>query len=87
MYGSSAALGIARASIEDAIQFGKQREQFGKPIAHNQAIQWMIADMTTEYESAWLLTHRAAWMKDGGQRYTREEFDQRYRDRFGDLEE
>jgi butyryl-CoA dehydrogenase len=66
------ALGIARASIEEAIAHAKERVQFGKPIAENQAIQWMIADMTTEYEAARLLTLRAAWLKDRGERYTRE---------------
>jgi len=66
------ALGIARASIEEAIAHAKERVQFGKPIAENQAIQWMIADMTTEYESARLLTLRAAWLKDRGERHTRE---------------
>jgi butyryl-CoA dehydrogenase len=66
------ALGIARASIEEAIAHAKERVQFGKPIAENQAIQWMIADMTTEYEAARLLTLRAAWLKDRGERYARE---------------
>jgi len=66
------ALGIARASIEEAIAHAKERVQFGKPIAENQAIQWMIADMTTEYEAARLLTLRAAWLKDRGERYSRE---------------
>lgn len=66
------ALGIARAAIEEAIAHAKERVQFGKPIAENQAIQWMIADMTTEYEAARLLTLRAAWLKDRGERYSRE---------------
>ena len=69
---ASQALGIARASIEAAVAFAKERKQFGKPIGANQAIQWMIADMTTEYESARLLTFRAAAMKDKGERYSRE---------------
>jgi alkylation response protein AidB-like acyl-CoA dehydrogenase len=69
---ASQALGIALASIEDAVEFSKQRVQFGKPISANEAIQWMLADMAVEYESAKLLTLRAAWMKDQGQRYSRE---------------
>jgi alkylation response protein AidB-like acyl-CoA dehydrogenase len=66
------ALGIARASIEDSIKFAKEREQFDQPIANFQAIQWMIADMWTEYEAAWLLNYRASLMKDKGLRYSKE---------------
>lgn len=66
------ALGIARASIEDAIKYAKEREQFGQPIANFQAIQWMIADMWCKYESARLLTWRASKMKDAGENYNRE---------------
>lgn len=69
---ASQALGIAKASIDVAISYSKERIQFGKPIAANQAIQWMIADMTTEYEAARLLTLQAAWMKDQKARYSRE---------------
>jgi butyryl-CoA dehydrogenase len=69
---ASQALGIAKASIDEAIAYSKERIQFGKPIAANQAIQWMIADMTTEYEAARLLTLQAAWMKDQKMRYSRE---------------
>lgn len=63
---ASQALGIARASIEDAAQYSKERYQFDQPIANFQAIQWMLADMQTEYDAAWLLTYRAALMKDQG---------------------
>ncbi len=66
------ALGIARASIEDAVKFAKEREQFDQPIANFQAIQWMLADMQTEYEAAWLLNFRASSMKDKGLRYSQE---------------
>ncbi len=66
------ALGIARGSIEDSIKFAKEREQFGQPIANFQAIQWMIADMWTEYEAAWLLNYRASLMKDRGLSYSQE---------------
>jgi alkylation response protein AidB-like acyl-CoA dehydrogenase len=69
---ASQALGIAKASIEDSCAYAKEREQFGAPIASFQAIQWMIADMATEYEAAWLLTYRASLMKDKGLRYTTE---------------
>jgi alkylation response protein AidB-like acyl-CoA dehydrogenase len=69
---ASQALGIARASIDDSIKFAKEREQFDQPIANFQAIQWMIADMCTEYEAAWLLTYRASLMKDKGLPYSKE---------------
>ncbi len=66
---ASQALGIARAAIEDATAYAKERVQFGRPIAKFQAIQWMIADLTTQYEAARLLTHRAAYLKDQGESY------------------
>ncbi|KKK80592.1 hypothetical protein LCGC14_2821960, partial [marine sediment metagenome] len=66
------ALGIARASIEDAIEYAKERVQFGHPIAEFQGIKWYLADMATEYEAAWLLTYRAALMKDLKLRYSKE---------------
>ncbi len=69
---ASQALGIARAAIEDAAAYAKERVQFGKPIAKLQAIQWMIADLTTQYEAARLLTHRAAYLKDQGESYGKE---------------
>ncbi len=69
---SSQALGIARAAIDDAIKYSQERIQFDQPISNFQAIQWMIADMWTEYEAAWLLTYRASKMKDMGMDYSRE---------------
>lgn len=69
---ASQALGIAKASIEDSILYSKEREQFDQPISKFQAIQWMLADMATEYEAAWLLTYRASLMKDKGLRYSKE---------------
>ncbi len=66
------ALGIARGSIEEAIKYAKEREQFSQVIASFQSIQWMIADMWTEYEAAWLLNYRASLMKDRGLRYSME---------------
>lgn len=58
------ALGIAQRAFDLAVIHAKQRETFGKPIATNQAIQWMIADMGTRIEAARLLTHKAAALKD-----------------------
>lgn len=58
------ALGIAQRALDLAIEYAKQREQFGKPISSFQAIQWMIADMQTKIEAARLLTWKAATLKD-----------------------
>lgn len=61
------ALGIARACLEDAVDYALQRKTFGKPIAQHQAIQWKLADMATELDAARLLTLRAAAIKDAKQ--------------------
>ncbi len=65
-------VGIARGALEDSIQYAKEREQFGRPIAQFQAIQWMIADMATRVDAARLLVHRAAMMKDKGETVIKE---------------
>ena len=67
---AAVAIGIARAAMEHAIDYSKQRTQFGKPIAQFQAIQFMIADMAADIEAARLLTHKSAWLLDEGQRNT-----------------
>jgi alkylation response protein AidB-like acyl-CoA dehydrogenase len=56
------ALGIARAAYEYALDYAKQRVQFGRPIIENQAIAFALADMRTEIDAARLLVWRAAWM-------------------------
>jgi len=66
------AVGLARAALEAAIPYAKQREQFGKPISSFQAIQFMLADMATEVDAARLLTWRAAWLKDQGKPFEKE---------------
>jgi butyryl-CoA dehydrogenase len=66
------ATGIARGAMEDAASYAKERRQFGKPIADFQAIQWMIADMATRIEASWVLTGRAAALKDAGKPFARE---------------
>jgi alkylation response protein AidB-like acyl-CoA dehydrogenase len=66
------ALGISAAAYEAALNYSKQREQFGRPICSFQAIQWKIADMATRLDAARLLTYRAAWAKDQGGRYSEE---------------
>jgi alkylation response protein AidB-like acyl-CoA dehydrogenase len=66
------AAGIARGAMEDAAAYAKERRQFGKAIAEFQAIQWMLADMTTRIEASWMLTCRAAALKDAGRPFGRE---------------
>jgi butyryl-CoA dehydrogenase len=66
------ALGIARAALEEAVAYAKDRKAFGQPIANFQAIQFMLADMATEVDAARLLIWRAASMKDRGVRFTAE---------------
>ena len=57
------ALGIGRAALEQAIAHAKTREQFGRPIASFEAIQWMIADTATELDAARMLMWKAATIK------------------------
>lgn len=64
---AACALGVARASLEQAVRHSKLREQFGKPIAEFQGIGFMLADMATSLDAARLLVQRAAWLKDQGQ--------------------
>ena len=64
------ALGISQAAYEAALEYAKQREQFGRPLVKFQAIQWKIAEMALRIDAARLLTHRAAWLKDQGERYS-----------------
>ncbi|MGE5699118.1 MAG: acyl-CoA dehydrogenase [Deltaproteobacteria bacterium] len=66
------AIGIGRASLEDALAYAKDRKQFGQPISEFQAIQWMLADMATEIDAARLLAYRAAWLKDRKARHSKE---------------
>jgi len=63
------ALGIAGGAYELAVEYAKQREAFGKPIAQHQAIAFKLADMATEIEAAKLMVYRAAWLKDQGMDY------------------
>jgi alkylation response protein AidB-like acyl-CoA dehydrogenase len=66
------AVGIARGAIDLARIHARQREQFGRPIASFQAVQWMLAEATTEIEAARLLALRAAALKDAGKSFTAE---------------
>jgi len=65
-------VGIARGAFEDALEYAKQRQQFGRPIGKFQAIQWMLSDMATEIDAARLLVFRAADMEDKNIRFTKE---------------
>lgn len=56
------AVGIARAAYEFALEYAKERVQFGRPIITNQAISFLLADMAVEIDCARLLCWRAAWM-------------------------
>ena len=58
------ALGIAEGAFERALEYSKERKQFGKPISSFQAIQFKLADMAMRIEAARLLTYRAAWLKN-----------------------
>ncbi|MCC7013280.1 MAG: acyl-CoA dehydrogenase family protein [Planctomycetes bacterium] len=64
---ASQSVGIAQACIENAVAYAKVRQQFGKPIAHFQAIQHKIADMQTRSDAARMLVHKAAWLRDRGE--------------------
>ena len=66
---ASQALGIAQSAMEKSISYSKERKQFGKPIASNQAIQNKLADMSITIESARLLIRKAAWAKDNGKEF------------------
>lgn len=69
---ASQAVGIAQAALDESIEYSKQRQQFGKPLAKFQAIQWMISEMATKVEAARLLTRNAAYKKDKGARISME---------------
>ena len=60
--------GVARASLDDALRYAKEREAFGKPIAQHQAVQMMLAKMATRAEAARLLVLQAANAKARGER-------------------
>ena len=64
------ALGIARAAYDYALEYAKEREQFGRPIIDNQAIAFALADMKMEIDAARLLVWRASWMGRAGKPFT-----------------
>ena len=66
------AVGIAQGAFEEALAYAQEREQFGRAISEFQAIQFYLADMSTEIDAARFLTWKAAWAKDNQKRYTLE---------------
>ncbi len=66
------ALGLGYGALDKAISYSKERKAFGKAISNFQAIQWMLADAKTELDASSLLTYRAAWLADQGQRHSEE---------------
>ena len=66
------ALGIAEGAFERALEYSKERKQFGKTISSLQAIQFKLADMYSRIETSKLMTYKAAWMKDAKLEYSME---------------
>jgi alkylation response protein AidB-like acyl-CoA dehydrogenase len=65
-------VGLAQGAYDLAYEYAKEREQFGKPIARFQAVQFKLADMATEIEAGRALVLKAAWLKDQGRDFARE---------------
>lgn len=68
---SSAAVGLSRRAMDEAVRYATERETFGQAISNYQAISFMIADMAKDIEAARLLVYKAAWMIDQGERNTK----------------
>ncbi|MGC8227721.1 acyl-CoA dehydrogenase [Pseudobacillus badius] len=66
------AVGIAQGALDAAVEYAKERKQFGKPIAANQGISFKIADMATAVEASRLLTYQAAWLESNNLPYGKE---------------
>jgi alkylation response protein AidB-like acyl-CoA dehydrogenase len=64
-------VGIARGSLEEALKYSSEREQFGSPIGNFQAIEHKMVNMAVETDAARLLVHRAAWARDQGKPFTK----------------
>ncbi len=65
-------IGLAQAAFEYAVSYARERKAFGKTIAEQEAIQWMLADAATEIEAARNLLYKAAWLKEQGRNYNKE---------------
>src|SRR5215204_4517186 len=65
-------VGLAQAAFEFAVNYARERKAFGKPIADQQAIQWMLSDAATEIEIARTMLYKTAWLKEQGRNYNKE---------------
>jgi len=65
-------VGLAQAAFEFAVNYARERKAFGKPIAEQQAIQWMLSDAATEIEIARTMLYKTAWLKEQGRNYNKE---------------
>jgi alkylation response protein AidB-like acyl-CoA dehydrogenase len=65
-------IGLAQAAFEHAVNYARERKAFGKPIADQQAIQWMLAEAATEIELARTMLYKTAWLKEQGHPYNKE---------------
>jgi short/branched chain acyl-CoA dehydrogenase len=65
-------VGLAQGAYDLALAYAKERHQFGRPIAEFQAVQFALADMTTEIDAGRALVYRAAWLKDQGRPFALE---------------
>ena len=65
-------VGLARAALEEAVAYARQRQSFGSPLSDKQAIQWMLADAATDIQAAHLMVMNAAWLKEQGAPFTKQ---------------
>lgn len=65
-------VGLAQAALDEALLYAQERQAFGHPIVLHQAIQWMLADASTEIQAARFMVYYAAWLKEQGHAYQRE---------------
>lgn len=65
-------IGLAQAAFDYAVNYARERHAFGKPIAEQQAIQWMLADAATELELARNMLYKTAWLKENKRPYNKE---------------
>jgi alkylation response protein AidB-like acyl-CoA dehydrogenase len=66
------AIGIAEAALSECVKYSKTREQFGQPLSKFQATEFKVADMAMRIEAAKMLLFRACWLKDQGQKFSKE---------------
>jgi butyryl-CoA dehydrogenase len=66
------AVGLTQAAFDASLAYARDRNQFGRPLVDLQAVQFMLADMSTEIDAARLLVYKAAWRRDQGLSFTKE---------------